>query len=100
MNHKYEVFYLVNYVKSDIALMKFDNPVTYSREISPICLPTHGNNLAKYGKTGVVTGWGETQGIYKLNLFLIIWVFDLSHIYLKEPAHHMYCAKLELVFIN
>lgn len=47
---------------SDIALMKLENPVTYTREISPICLPTHGNNLAKPGKTGVVTGWGETQG--------------------------------------
>jgi len=49
--------------------MKLENPVTYTREISPICLPTHGNNIAKTGKMGVVTGWGETQGKQIISIF-------------------------------
>ena len=49
--------------------MKLDNQVDFTKEISPICLPTHGNNLAKVGRTGIVTGWGETQGMFKNDLF-------------------------------
>ena len=38
------------------------SPVTYTNEISPICLPTQGNNLATIGKIAMVTGWGRTKG--------------------------------------
>lgn len=46
----------------DIALMKLQEPVEFSNEISPICLPPQDVNLAKIGAKGYVTGWGDTQG--------------------------------------
>ena len=49
----------------DIALMKLDAPVEFSREISPVCIPPHGYNMAALGTTGFVTGWGDTQGTGK-----------------------------------
>ena len=41
----------------DIAVLKLSSPVTFSRNIAPVCLPaqTMGNHA---GNDGVVTGWG------------------------------------------
>ena len=41
----------------DIAVLKLSSPVTFSRNIAPVCLPAHtmGNHA---GKDAVVTGWG------------------------------------------
>ena len=41
----------------DIAVLKLSSPVTFSRNIAPVCLPAHtmGNHA---GKGAVVTGWG------------------------------------------
>nr|UCK81482.1 MASP-related molecule 2-like protein [Arenicola marina] len=44
---------------NDIALMRLKEPVTYSREVSPVCLPAADvpmNTLC------VTTGWGDTMG--------------------------------------
>jgi hypothetical protein len=46
----------------DIAVMKLQEPVAYSSDISPICLPPNGVNYATLGSKGFVTGWGDTQG--------------------------------------
>ena len=46
----------------DIALMRLQEPVTFTDEISPICLPPQDINYATIGTKGYVTGWGETQG--------------------------------------
>lgn len=47
----------------DIALMKLQEPIKFSSEISPICLPPQDVNLATIGSRGFVTGWGDTQGL-------------------------------------
>jgi hypothetical protein len=46
----------------DIALLKLEEPVTYTLEIQPICLPPQGVNFAKVGTKGTVIGWGDTLG--------------------------------------
>ena len=40
----------------DIAIMKLQEPVTFTNEIGPICLPPQGMNFAKIGTKGYVTG--------------------------------------------
>lgn len=41
-------------------------PVEYTNEISPICLPD--SYVKTYAKNGIVTGWGETQGTGSSNV--------------------------------
>ncbi len=53
----------------DIALMKLQEPVTYSSVISPICLPPQGMNFGTIGAKGIVTGWGDTQGMIEFFFF-------------------------------
>lgn len=60
----------------DIALMKLQDPVEYTNDISPICLPPNGINLATIGTKGYVTGWGDTQGTTK-SLFFFLFCFVL-----------------------
>lgn len=33
----------------DIALMKLESPVEFTKEISPVCIPPHGYNMASMG---------------------------------------------------
>lgn len=54
----------------DIAMMKLQDPVDYTNDISPICLPPNGINLATIGTKGYVTGWGDTQGFYSKKFLL------------------------------
>lgn len=42
---------------NDLALLRLDKPVAYTRYILPICLPTE--DLKIIGKRGYVTGWGR-----------------------------------------
>ncbi|XP_013929199.1 PREDICTED: suppressor of tumorigenicity 14 protein-like [Thamnophis sirtalis] len=44
----------------DIALMELSSPVTFSKEIIPICLPDATHDFPA-GKAFWVTGWGKTQ---------------------------------------
>jgi hypothetical protein len=53
----------------DIALMKLQSPVEFSDEITPICLPPQGLNMATLGARGWVTGWGDTQGLKQILSF-------------------------------
>ena len=45
------------YTGYDLALIELDNPVDYSLNIIPICLPTDDNKLV--GKMGWATGFGD-----------------------------------------
>jgi hypothetical protein len=47
---------------NDIALLKMKDPVTFNKQISPLCLPKQGQNLATTDRIGMVTGWGRTSG--------------------------------------
>ncbi|XP_057380397.2 serine protease 48-like [Daphnia carinata] len=51
----------------DIAVLTMDTPVTFSKAISPVCLPTASNNVDIFaGKTGQIMGWGDLEtGTYK-----------------------------------
>ncbi|KAI9554769.1 hypothetical protein GHT06_020046 [Daphnia sinensis] len=51
----------------DIAIVTMDAPVTYSKSISPVCLPAPSSNVDIYaGKMGLVMGWGDLSfGTYK-----------------------------------
>ncbi|XP_037276201.2 LOW QUALITY PROTEIN: chymotrypsinogen A [Rhipicephalus microplus] len=44
---------------SDIAIIKLRDPVTFTRTISPVCLPSHREELP-LGSKYYVTGWGST----------------------------------------
>ncbi|XP_026313491.1 serine protease gd-like [Hyposmocoma kahamanoa] len=47
---------------NDILLLKLDRTVKYNNNIRPICLWSGNADLSRVvGKTGVVTGWGETE---------------------------------------
>lgn len=47
---------------ADIALVKLTQPIQYSEDVSPICLP-EGRLLSEdmSGKRGVAIGWGRTE---------------------------------------
>jgi len=49
--------YLNKNYDNDLALLRLDTPVVYSKYIIPICLPT--KDLQIIGKRGYVTGWGR-----------------------------------------
>ena len=49
-------FYKVLTEGYDVALIELDNPVDYTLNIIPICLPTDDNKLV--GETGWATGFG------------------------------------------
>lgn len=49
----------VNYDKGDdIALVRLSEPVSYSRDIAPICLP-YANHRFAFGTQCWLSGWGE-----------------------------------------
>lgn len=49
-----------NTYNHDIALMKLRKPVTFSKTIAPVCVPTDPT-LDPAGKTGIAVGWGRTS---------------------------------------
>lgn len=49
--------YLNKNYDNDLALLRLNTPVVYSKYILPICLPT--KDLQIIGKRGYVTGWGR-----------------------------------------
>lgn len=46
---------------NDIALVKLNQTVRFSRTIQPACLPEYGEYV-KEGQTAIVAGWGSMQG--------------------------------------
>lgn len=49
-----------NFIRSDIALLSLETPVTFNKYVQPICLPEHNLNL-KVGTKCWVTGWGQVK---------------------------------------
>ncbi|CAF0764422.1 unnamed protein product [Brachionus calyciflorus] len=54
-------------LNSDIALLKLNQSIQFSKKISPICLPSNKNGSFLYGKSVVVIGWGSTNGFAAQN---------------------------------
>ena len=58
-----DIVYHMNYFDSnftsgyDIAIIKLENPVTFSTTVSPICLPLASDSTTVYYKILTVTGW-------------------------------------------
>ncbi|KAK0401468.1 hypothetical protein QR680_015803 [Steinernema hermaphroditum] len=44
---------------NDIALFRIDGKIKFSKTVRPICLPK--SDLIHVGKSGIVTGWGDTS---------------------------------------
>ena len=51
-----------NFIRSDIALLCLETPVTFNKYVQPICLPEHNFNF-KVGTKCWVTGWGQQNEI-------------------------------------
>lgn len=49
-----------NFIRSDIALLRLEAPVTFNKYAQPICLPEQGFNL-KVGTQCWVSGWGKAK---------------------------------------
>ncbi|XP_023932761.1 trypsin-like [Lingula anatina] len=54
-------------LSNDVALIKLKNRVTFTDQISPVCLPTVNEELAD-GHYCETTGWGWTGGFYSKKL--------------------------------
>jgi len=46
---------------NDVAVIKLNNYLNFSDQVSPICLPSPNSHASVYGKEVVVTGWGFTE---------------------------------------
>ncbi|CAO2633412.1 Inactive serine protease 45 [Lemmus lemmus] len=58
-----------NFIRSDIALLLLETPVTFNKYVQPICLPEQGFNL-EVGTQCWVTGWDKTKQHSSDNLTL------------------------------
>lgn len=59
--HKYS--YNLTYSVNDIALIRLDRPIEFTKNLKPICLP-FGGNVAKEPEVGsslTISGWGYTM---------------------------------------
>lgn len=48
-----------NYLHGDLALLQLESPVTFSKSVSPACLPVDETDWAY--STALITGWGYTE---------------------------------------
>ena len=72
-------------VMGDIALLKLDSPVEYSKKVSPICLPWSSPKQTFADMLGVAIGWGVTEdGSPSSYLRKVRSVFDLSKVDLDK----------------
>lgn len=63
--YKFSIFLQYN----DISILTIDQPVTFSRTIRPICLPTSAR--AYNGQEATVIGWGSLRESKSLNKLLV-----------------------------
>ena len=47
-------------------MLKLQTPITYNANMSPVCLPSQGVNLATLNSNMFVTGWGKISGFLKI----------------------------------
>ena len=55
----------------DIALMKLETLVEYTKEISPICIPPHGYNMAELGKGNFLLQFYQNSAVFLICLFQV-----------------------------
>ncbi|XP_050693131.1 trypsin II-P29-like [Eriocheir sinensis] len=46
---------------NDVGLVKLNNPVEFTKEVRPACIPDVANQETYAGMTGIVAGWGRTS---------------------------------------
>ncbi len=46
--------------QNDVALIKLDKPVTFTKWVKPLCLPRN-DELPESGQRCAITGWGTTE---------------------------------------
>ncbi|XP_030645323.1 plasma kallikrein [Chanos chanos] len=51
--------YDVATLENDIALLKLTSPLTYGRDIAPLCLMDKTKEMSLFGQSCTVTGWGR-----------------------------------------
>ena len=55
----YQLFWFQLY---DIAVLSIDPPITYSKDISPVCLPPANHDADQFvGKDAAIMGWGTLK---------------------------------------
>lgn len=64
-----------NNMENDIALIKLDGRLRYTRAVSPVCLPRR--DLAA-GTTCTVTGWGDTRSTGR-RMRVHVWFVSCTH---------------------
>lgn len=79
---------------NDIAILTMDQPVTFSKGVRPVCLPSGGGARLYNGLTGTVVGWGslaESQYFssknYQQKSKFETNLFQMDH-------NHKFCKKL------
>ncbi|XP_041477083.1 uncharacterized protein LOC121425150 [Lytechinus variegatus] len=85
---------------SDIALIKLQQPVTYTDYIIPLCLPSElrAEELLKAGTRGFVTGWGNTEEAGDYSRYLrrvrltIASMQDCGRSHIDIITNNMFCA--------
>jgi len=50
-----------NRLRNDVALIKLNRNIAFSRTVSPICLPPSSDSTVVYNKKLVLTGWGDDE---------------------------------------
>ncbi|XP_009959108.1 PREDICTED: coagulation factor X [Leptosomus discolor] len=85
---------------SDIALLKLEEPITFSEDVVPACLPEEdfANNILMNQTFGIVSGFGVTferaQPVKKMKTLQIPYVDgDTCKLALRHPVtENMFCA--------
>eukprot|EP00057_Strongylocentrotus_purpuratus_P013244 XP_011667718.1 PREDICTED: coagulation factor X [Strongylocentrotus purpuratus] len=85
---------------SDIALIKLQQPVTYTDYIIPLCLPSElrADELLKAETRGFVTGWGNTEEAGDYSRYLrrvrltIASMQDCGRSHIDIITNNMFCA--------
>ena len=47
-----------NKIRNDVAIIKLKNSLTFSNQVSAVCLPSANSHTSLYGKDVIATGWG------------------------------------------
>jgi hypothetical protein len=71
----------------DIAILTIDPPISYSKVISPVCLPPASTAVDQFsGKDAAIMGWGALKS-GKKNYVLNFWFRIISSVYEMKGAN-------------
>ena len=83
---------------SDIGILLLSTPVTFTAEISPICLPSLGESVPT-GQKCYSTGWGQLKGEYKQGTAKFIMSGRICRIWENEKIWVMLTPWLHCLWI-